>query len=164
MKGFNNEEMKSFNDELLEMLLEIYHKLASFMTIEQADRLASAILETNNDFVEMPNDADGEPIRLGSRRYDDNGNEVIIKRITFFDNKEPTVMGHVDGHKDFFLTQFNCDELHSKRPDSFERIADELDEIAYLTIVGSECTADDIDHFHNMAARIRRLAGGDGNE
>lgn len=104
------------------------------------------------EMVELPNDADGVPIHVGDTVYLDDGSKAYVERICIMANTTHVKCAFSDGR----IIEFQPTELTHTRPDSFERIADELDEQAgSLTKDGYTWQEDAI---HDFADRIRKLA------
>jgi hypothetical protein len=101
--------------------------------------------------VELPRDRDGVPIHVGDTVYLDDGRKAEVRRIQISE-RENSIGFTVCG--DFFAL-WPEDFTHTA-PDSWERIADELDEQAG-SITKDGCTWQE-DAIHDFADRIRRLA------
>lgn len=118
---------------------------------ELADRI-------DNEMVELPKDRDGVPIRVGDTVYLLNGNTYNVKEISILSQTAYPTCEAPDGKTYEFLPG----GLSHERPDSFERIADEL-EVAkgwcdqngeHSCIVSSVSTKT----LQEWADRIRKLA------
>lgn len=123
------------------------------MVNKHADvRELSAIADRiDSEMIELPKDRDGVPIHVSDTVYLDNGREVVVTRIELSNGGNGIVFS-VCGS---FFSVFPSGITHT-RPDSWERIADELDEQAgSLTKDGYTWQEDAI---HDFAVRIRRLA------
>lgn len=112
------------------------------LSIDSADRLCRecedelARLAWAKD-VPAPRDADGEVVPLTTKvMYDDDGGEMTIKSLTFY----------VDGG--FWRTDPECpsvyaigrvDLLHLHRPDSWERLEEDIERMAPSEGFSSEC-------------------------
>ena len=106
----------------------------------------------DKEMVKLPKYADGEPIHVGDTAYLKDGREVKVIRF-IFEPETLTIVCSLDGNPDVVRLPF---ELWRKRPDSFERIADELEGLSVDSMVGdtdllSSCALD-------LAKRIRKLA------
>ena len=106
----------------------------------------------DSEMVELPKDADGEPIHVGDTAYLKDGREVKVIRFIFEpETPTPTIVCSLDGNPDVVRLPF---ELWHERHDSLELIADELDEV-----VDAARSADDsCEKLADLAGRIRRLA------
>ena len=107
------------------------------------------------EMVELPKDRDGVPIRVGDTVWFVGRDDVELKvdHITFFKDKT-RVVAMSDEHA---VYSNPADFIHG-RPDSWERIADELDEM-----VDSADSADDrCEKLADLAERIRKLAKREG--
>ena len=106
------------------------------------------------EMAELPKDADGVPIHVGDTAYLKDGREVTVIRFVFEHETPaitPTIVCSLDGNPDVVRLPSS---LTHERPDSWERIADELDEM-----VDAAGQADDVcEKLADLADRIRRLA------
>lgn len=103
----------------------------------------------DNEMIELPKDADGVPIHVGDKVYLDDGREAKVTRIGI-GMDEDSIYTILYGD-DFLLTP---GYVSHERPDSWERIADELDEM-----VDAADSADDrCEKLADLADRIRKLA------
>lgn len=113
---------------------------------ELADRIDA-------EMVELPKDVDGKPIRVGDTVYacDDPSLEYEVSYIEY--RRDVTTIGmDAPGIQTYRRPALITHERH----DSWERIANELDERAgSLTKDGYKWQEDEI---HDFAKRIRRLA------
>lgn len=105
---------------------------------ELADRI-------DREMVELPKDADGDVIHVGDEVYTPSGNVANVTSIRFH------VMCSFHGGGGVSTT-FSPTDLTHARPDSWERIAEELD-----VMVESADFADDA-QLADLADRIRKLA------
>lgn len=105
----------------------------------------------DRELIELPRDADGVPIHVGDTVYLESGSKADVKSIEFSQG-EHSIVFTVRG-KGFLPSP---KYLSHERPDSLNRIADELDEQAgSLTKDGYRWQEDAI---HDFADRIRKLA------
>lgn len=115
------------------------------------------------EMMELPRGKDGKPIRVGETVCSEDGRAwhvegVVIGRWTEYTNSNVV---YATGDSGQWRNLMPCLLTH-ERPDSFERIADELDEM-----VDGPGPADDVcEKLADLADRIRRLAEReeDGNE
>lgn len=132
--------MTDISDELRKVADE-YDVLPLYTLADRIDR----------EMFVLPKTADGVPIHLGDTVYLDDGREAKVTRIGI-GMDEDSIYTIVYGD-DFSLTP---GYVNHERPDSWERIADELDEQAgSLTKDGYTWQEDAI---HDFADRIRKLA------
>ena len=103
----------------------------------------------DHEMVELPKDKDGRPIHVGDTVYLDDGRKAEVRRIQLSE-RENSICFDVCG--DFF--SFWPEHLTHTAPDSFERIADELE--AWCDSVDVDGDACDVPR--DLAKRIRRLA------
>lgn len=104
----------------------------------------------DREMVELPRDRDGVPIHVGDTVYLNDGREVEVIRIDFMLG-ENGIFFRVVG-KGFSLTP---NHISHKTVDSWERIADELDEMAGDA---SETAMVSLVELRELAERIRKLA------
>lgn len=122
-------------------------------------RLACRI---DNTMAELPRGKDGKPIHVGDTVYSKNGRAWHVRGITIGDmskgdGRNILVTGDSGQWRDILP---EC--LTHERPDSWERIADELERYAH-----DSCGEDEIDGatastLVDFARRIRRLAEREG--
>ena len=103
----------------------------------------------DHELVELPRDRDGVPIHVGDKVYLDDWRMACVTEIDI--KRECEVIYCFDGSK--YEAHHPSLTTH-ERPDSFERIADDLDEV-----VDAAGKADDMcEMLANFADRIRKLA------
>ena len=101
------------------------------------------------EMVELPKDKDGVPIHVGDLVYMDDGRRACVAEIDIKDDY--VLIDCWDGSR---YVAYPPSDITHERPDSWERIADELDEM-----VDSADSADDgCEKLADLAERIRRLA------
>lgn len=104
------------------------------------------------EMVELPKDADGKPMHLRDKIYDLNGYEhAVISLNLYNDLGVPTWMVGIG-----FGNEVSPRDLTHTRPDSLERIADELDEWRFEHM--HDLVADGLNDLRLFAERIRSLA------
>lgn len=136
---------KKISDELREFADA---EVLSAIEISDLKHMAKRI---DNEMVELPKDADGVPIHVGDTVYGcRSGMKMTISELRM------TADGWSISTSRGYLTDA---ELTHTRPDSLERIADELEGLSVDSMVGdidllSSCALD-------LAKRIRRLAAKD---
>lgn len=106
---------------------------------KELDDLADRI---DLEMVELPRDKDGEPVHLNDTVYDSRGNECHVNSMTLYSNGDDATVRVGDGVCSTAVTTY---VLTHKRPDSLERIADEIEKA-------------DVDGCADWADRIRKLA------
>lgn len=117
-------------------------------------KLHALVDRIDNEMMELPRDADGVPIHVGDTVYDGDGIAREVVSISF-------------GRWDGFMTVHAVDgsskwrdlapgNLTHTYPDSWERIADELDEWRFEHM--RDLKTDSFNDLHLFAERIRRLA------
>lgn len=92
------------------------------------------------EMVELPMDMDGEPIHLGDKIFDLNGDEHTASSLYLLRCKDPTWMVNVG-----FGAHVSPRDLTHKPKDSLERIAEEIEK-------------SDVEGCIDWADRIRKLA------
>ena len=109
----------------------------------------------NCEMLELPRDRDGVPIHFGDTVWLVGRDDVELKvdHITFFKDKT-RVVAMSDEHA---VYSNPADFIHG-RPDSWERIADELDEM----VDASDSSDDRCEKLADFADRIRKLAETEG--
>lgn len=119
--------------------------------IEQAAANREDVTLWGVDYVALPVDADGVPIHVGDTVYLDDGRKAEVTHIDLMWGTSCIVCFASGKDHDCFPSG-----ISHTRPDSWERIADELDEQAgSLTKDGYTWQEDAI---HDFADRIRKLA------
>lgn len=108
--------MAKISDELREFANTYYSGRKAYKTFTAlADRI-------DEEMFELPKDRDGVPIHVGDTVYLDDGRKAKVARIQLSEREDSigfTLCG------DFFALW--PEDLTHTRPDSFERIADELE-------------------------------------
>ena len=110
------------------------------------------------EMVELPRDADGVPIHVGDTVYLEDGRMAEAYSIKF-KNCETNVLCRTPSGCYGYVYRLPNKLTHT-RPDSLERIADELD--AWCDRV--DVDGDACDRPRDLADRIRKLAKEQGNE
>ena len=107
------------------------------------------------EMVELPNDADGEPIHVGDTVFvkSGNGEEETVSSITLTGGTA-AVTTACRGIK----AGFRPAELTHKRPDSWERIAYDIETVVSIDDDG------DMRFRRELADRVRRLSKEGGHE
>lgn len=133
----------TISDEIRDWCDDDKHYCDGLWTLRSlADRI-------DREMVELPHDKDGEPIHVGDEVYTPSGNVANVTSIRFH------VMCSFHGGGGVSTTFSQTDLTHA-RPDSLERIADELDKWSKDSRGkwGNEVFA----HAYWFAYRIRKLA------
>lgn len=107
------------------------------------------------EMVELPKDKDGEPIHVGDKVYLDDGRMACVTEIDINDGCE--VVDCWDGSKH---VAYHPSGISHTRPDSLERIADELEELSESNRING--SGEVFYRAGDLAARIRRLADKEG--
>ncbi|MDD6706731.1 MAG: hypothetical protein PUE29_10330 [Olsenella sp.] len=103
----------------------------------------------DREMVELPKDKDGEHIHVGDKVYLDDGRMACVTSIEINDVCE--VVDCWDGGKH---VAYHPSGISHTRHDSWERIADDLDEI----VDAADSADDTCEMLANFANRIRKLA------
>lgn len=129
-------------------------RIFTYKDPSEYEHLADRIDE---EMVELPKDADGKPIHVGDTVYDKDGNDGVVCTLTLnsLDGKWLIGIEDMDAMCGPNLLTHEC-------PDSWSRIADELDEWRFEHMRDLE--ADGLNDMSLFADRIRRLAKERGHE
>jgi hypothetical protein len=130
-------------------------KIDTFIDNDDCDELRALADRIDSEMVELPRDADGAPIHVGDTVYLDDGRKAEVRRIQLSE-RENSICFDVCG--DFFSLW--PEHLTHTAPDSFERIADELD--AWCDLV--DVDGDACEKPRGIAERIRKLTKEQTNE
>lgn len=144
--------MAKISDELRRLTNSDSVRGHMFVALQDiADRIDS-------EMVELPRDRDGVPIHIGDAVYLDNGRGGKVTRVELLNDIMKEEVGGVFfvGGKGFSL---RAEYLIHTRPDSWERIANELE--AWCDRV--DVDGDACDKPRDLVERIRRLAEKEGD-
>ncbi len=141
--------MSDISDELRKFT-NTYH--LNSLQIYELKRIADRI---DAEMAELPRAADG-PIHLDDTVFtkDDPGTSWGVRYIELSRDREPSI-GIESGGVNTYRPP-SC--LTHERPDSWERIADELDEWRVHAAGDCRIKVTDEDIVHDLADRIRKLA------
>jgi hypothetical protein len=129
-------------------------KCGCYIDGDVRDELYALADRIDRETVELPKDADGEVIHVMDTLYDVNsGSQMQVRSMTIDRSWMITT--------DVWCTYAPSTVTHT-RPDSLERIADELDEWRVAASCDCRIKAIDEDIVHDLAERIRKLAKEDG--
>lgn len=106
------------------------------------------------EMAELPRGKDGRPIHVEDTLYDSDGTQWTVTHIYYYspDDGPDVVAQHGNAEINFEPPDYHG--MTHERPDSWGRIADELDEM-----VDAAGSADDrCEKLADLAERIRRLA------
>ena len=104
----------------------------------------------DREMVEFPKDRDGVPIHVGDTVYLGDGSKAIVTRISIGTNDDSVIAVLVNGNKLVRIPWY----ISHKRPDSWETIADELDEM----VDAASHPNDTYEKIADLAERIRKMA------
>ena len=110
--------------------------------------------------VELPKDRDGVPIHVGDTVYLNNGCEAKVYRIELTNGRNAirkSITIDIQGLMHSVAVNIPSSLTHTF-PDSWERIADELDEM----VDAADSTDDRCERLADLADRIRKLAKREG--
>jgi hypothetical protein len=109
----------------------------------------------DSEMMELPKDKDGMPIHVGDKVWmaDKGALELTVRSITLHACGEVNVDASCEGCH----AHVGPDDLTHECPDSFERIADELDEM----VDAADSADDNCEKLADLADRIRKLAAKD---
>lgn len=104
----------------------------------------------DDEMIELPKSRDGKPIHVGTSYYDFDGNIWFAEDLLISETGTTlvTCSNFCDKH-----AKFTPDMLYGKKPDSLERIANDLEAV--------DCTESVKPSLKEIADRIRRLAEGE---
>lgn len=106
------------------------------------------------EMVELPKDANDEPILPGDTVYAPSGGKCTVTSLQLYGKEDPSWMASICGNGGSYIST-GC-ELTHERPDSLECIADELEEWSEDNRVNGD---DEIfSRAGEISQRIRRLA------
>ena len=132
--------------------------------IDEEELLPSQVTELeciadriDREMFELPRDRDGVPIHVGDTVYLDDGSKAYVERICIMANTTHVKCAFSDGR----IIEFQPTELTHTAPDSWERIADEIDE--WLICASNshnfcQITDDSENALRDISDRIRKLA------
>lgn len=120
----------------------------------ECDRLLALADRIDAEMVELPRDRDGVPIHVGDTVYDESGVACEVVSIGFGRWSGGMMVHAVDGSHQW--RDLIPGQLAHTRPDSFERIADELEEWSEDNRVNGDREV--FDRAADFSERIRRLA------
>lgn len=106
----------------------------------------------DKEMAELPKDADGVPIHVGDTVYMSNGRKVYVSRVNIARDHTSIDSGPRGNGPIFFAIEPT--RFTHKRPDSWERIANELEGLS----VDSSDNYYVSTHCSKLADRIRKLA------
>ena len=134
--------MAKISDELREWAGLLETSAYTKVTAEKISAIADRI---DAEMAELPRDKDGKPIHVGDTVYGKDGKAWCVRGVTIGEMSEAlrctiSVASDTDGWR-----HIRAEWFAHERPDSLERIADEIEE-------------SDVDGCTDWANRIRRLA------
>lgn len=121
------------------------HSAARDSLCKLADRI-------DREMVELPRDKDGVSIHVGDTVYTTDGRVANVSKIYIMQHTVRVLCIFSDG----WGTAFPSNELTHTRPDSFERIADELEEWSEDNRINGD--GEVFDRARQFSERIRKLA------
>lgn len=90
-----------------------------------AEKISSIADRIDDEMVKLPRDKDGEPIHLGDKIFDLDGDEQTVSALYLLSRKCPTWMVDVG-----FGARVSPSDLTHKPQDSLERIAGDIEDFA----------------------------------
>lgn len=112
------------------------------------------------EMAELPKDRDGVPIRIGEVLYEADGTESKVMHIDFHSPDDPPDVKVKCKRCDVWLAPTKYRTMTHERPDSWERIAQELEAWCDRVDVDRDACGEP----RELARRIRRLAKERGHE
>lgn len=155
--------MSSISDEIRNRFSIDHCGSGLLVSNSECGRLLALADRIDDEMVELPKDADGVPIHVGDTVYTTDGSEAFVAswiRICLMTNTMHVKCGFSDGG----IVEFRPDELTHIRPDSLERIADELEAWCDDVDVDGDGDGDACDVPRGIAVRIRTLAKKEGEQ
>lgn len=112
--------------------------------------------------VELPRGKDGRPIHVDDTLYDSDGTQWTVMHIYYYspDDGPDVVAQHGNAEINFEPPDYHG--MTHERPDSLERIADDMRAEIESLKHGSFASDDALDALRDYEARIRRLADREG--
>lgn len=130
----------------------------TFIDNDDCDELRALIDRIDAEMVELPRDMDGAPIHVGDTVYLRDGRKYHVFRINIA--RDHTSIDVNPFGKGTLLPAIEPTRITHTRPDSWERIAAELDDWCdRVDVDGDAC-----DKPRDLADRIRKLAKEQTNE
>lgn len=123
----------------------------TFIDNDDCNELRALADRIDAEMTELPCDKDGAPIHVGDTVYLDDGRKAEVNRIAFTRDKTSIDLWMCD--KGSFLFSAAQRDITHTAPDSWERIANELD-----AWVDRPASYKEHKEFHTFAERIRKLA------
>ena len=131
-------------------------KVSVYKSPNETESLADRI---DAGTAELPRGADGEPINVGDVVYGEDGRAWRVRGVTIGEKSQAHPDHVIRATSDAGVWRYLKPEwLTHERPDSWGRIADELDAWCDRADAGGRAC----DEPRSFAVRIRRLAGGEG--
>lgn len=143
------------SDELREKARILEGYLETLVTTKELDDLADRI---DSEMVELPKDRDGVPIHVGDTVYSEDGMSYEVVSFSFGRWPGGVTVHAVDGFSQW--RDLIPERLTHTRHDSWERIADELDEWSEDNRVNGD--GEVFDRARGFSDRIRKLAEREG--
>lgn len=119
---------------------------------DDCDKLRALADRIDSEMVELPKDRDGVPIHVGDTVYMSNGRKVYVSGINIA-RDHTSINSGPRGNGPIFFSIEPTNFTHT-RPDSWERIANELEELS-VDSSDNYCVST---HCSKLADRIRKLA------
>lgn len=142
--------MSKISNELREYCKDLYKGAPNYMTLMAiADRIDA-------EMVELPENMDGVPIHVGDTVYLKDGRKYHVSRVNIARDHTSIDVNPCGTGRLFFSIEPT--RFTHTRPDSLERIADELDDWKRKAAEKIPCFGLEEDALHALADRIRKLA------
>lgn len=147
--------MSKISDELREFA---YLHFSGSENVGPCDALMGIADRIDAEMVELPKDADGVPVHVGDTVYTADGSEAYVARIDFVPDVPGVELRFPCGTISEYVPRY----IYHTRPDSWERIADELERYANDSHSEDEIDGMTASTLVDFAERIRKLAKKEG--
>lgn len=136
-----------------DMLREFVNTKERYLCSASRSELLGLADRIDAEMVELPRDANDEPILPGDTVYAPSGGKCTVTSLQLYGKEDPSWMASICGDGGSYIST-GC-ELTHERPDSWERITQELEDMSenFRTTDKESFSA-----LLDFAERIRRLA------
>lgn len=121
------------------------------------DKMVTIADRIDDEMIELPKGRDGKTIHVGDTVWDAEYDiEYDVDNITFYKVEQCAIAAYSDGNYSIIKPQ----DVVSTKPDSLERIADELEDLCEEVNSGSL----NLQKSYELVDRIRKFAEKDGSD
>ena len=140
--------MSRIADELRTYAKDAEHGIGTHGTVVTPQWMRELADRIDCETVELPKDADGIPIHIRDTVYTPKGSRAFVTEINLFEHiTHIKVRTSKEEHLEFYPAY-----ISHRRPDSWERIAYDIETVVPIDDEGDERLS------HELADRIRKLA------